>query len=58
MKDALRVRKARELATMFAKGRRSKYGSPVVDGLGLMNPECMKIAVALREYAKRRERDL
>lgn len=55
MKDPLRIRKARELARMFAKGRRSKYGSPMVDGLGLVDPECIKIAVALREYVKRKE---
>lgn len=42
---------------MFAKGRRSKYGSPMVDGLSLVQPECTKIAVALREYSKKRRSD-
>lgn len=51
--DPLRARTASELAKMFAKGKRSKYGSPTVDGLGLIDRECKTIAKALREHAKR-----
>lgn len=56
MNDALRVRTARELARMFAKGKRSKYGSPQVDGLGLMDRECLKVSKALQDYANRKEK--